>query len=527
MAAPPPSQQPAPAVDTCFFQPQIGDRSSTNYAYTDLPGRLIVRDIVLFFRCAWALPHLFFPFTRTNSAELSELEPTLANFHSLAIHLILSALQLSALISLPWLFPLPVWVAAALVAGFLLVNRALCSLLDGPGVEFHSDPKYAPALPEHAHEQWIYINGVMTGSHWMQTNINRLAVTFKRPILGIHNKTYGLLLDILECLIQRNLGYATTDVRVCYQIIKQKLYNPQYSKIVLILHSQGGIQGSLILDWLLQETPQDLLSKLEIYTFGNAASHFNNPHRRVSTERQARKAALAASNDPAGLATPPQASDLTRVTDPCDPPIRAIRHIEHYAHARDFVALWGVSHFAASPPPVVCPHTKEAAPELLSSSSSQDAIGHVMIPRFAGRLFVRAGPLGTGHLLVRHYLDGMFTLREEKDENGVPLGVADGDGENEFMESEVALSGGVCENGTRRGEGNGSDLGLDQGGGEVNGLSPVRERRRGRGTEGEGKKVQARMKVKELSRLWQYRNGRSPEDVAPSSGKGSNRVARG
>jgi hypothetical protein len=26
-------------------------------------------------------------------------------------------------------------------------------------------------------------------SHWMQNSLNRLAVTFKRPVLGVHNKT--------------------------------------------------------------------------------------------------------------------------------------------------------------------------------------------------------------------------------------------------------------------------------------------------------------------------------------------------
>ncbi|KAL1838425.1 hypothetical protein VTJ49DRAFT_2677 [Mycothermus thermophilus] len=350
MAKPSPSRQAA--GDTCFFGSQIGGRSSTSYAYTDLPWRLMVRDVFLFLSCAWSIPYLFWPITPTDPAELSELDPTWANFHAVAIHIVLCALHLYALISLPLLFPLPVWAAAALVIGFLLVNKAICSFIDGHQVEFHSDPKYAPALPEHAHEQWIYINGVMVGSHWMQTNINRLAVTFKRPILGIHNKTSGLLLDILECLIQRNWGYATRDVRFCYQIIKQKLYNPQYSKIIFILHSQGGIQGSLILDWLLQETPQDLLAKLEIYTFGNAASHFNNPHRSAKTETLARNNALAASTDDIQLAsaghlrTSPLDS-LTTTTaaaaaaHPCDPPTRAIRHIEHYAHARDFVALWG------------------------------------------------------------------------------------------------------------------------------------------------------------------------------------------
>lgn len=105
----------------------------------------------------------------------------------------------------------------------------------------------------------------------MTNNLNRLALTFKRPVLGIHNKTWGIIFDVIECLIQRNFGYATRDVREAYKAVKEHLYNPGLSKVVFILHSQGGIEGGLVLDWLLQELPQDLLAKLEVYTFGCAA----------------------------------------------------------------------------------------------------------------------------------------------------------------------------------------------------------------------------------------------------------------
>lgn len=64
--------------------------------------------------------------------------------------------------------------------------------------------------------------------------------------------------------MQRTFGYATDDVRLCYAAVKEKLYDPQYSKVVLILHSQGGIEGGMVLDWLLQEMPQDLLAKAEV-----------------------------------------------------------------------------------------------------------------------------------------------------------------------------------------------------------------------------------------------------------------------
>ncbi|EAQ83304.1 hypothetical protein CHGG_09708 [Chaetomium globosum CBS 148.51] len=164
-----------------FFGSQIGGRSVINYGYTDMPWKLMAWDIYNFFKFFWAIPYILWPLSPADSAELT----------------------------LPALVVLPVWTAILFITLFFLVNRILYSLLNGEGVEYHSDPK----------------------SHWMQSNLDRLAVTFKRPILGIHNKTSGILFDVVECLIQRNWGYATKDVRVCYQIIKQKLYSSQYSKL--------------------------------------------------------------------------------------------------------------------------------------------------------------------------------------------------------------------------------------------------------------------------------------------------------
>lgn len=372
----------------------------------------------------------------------------------------------------------------------------------------------------------------------------------------------GILFDIVECLVQRNLGYATYDVRICYSIIKEKLYNPQYSKVVFILHSQGGIEGSMIIDWLLQELPQDLLCKLEVYTFGNAANHFNNPHRYIRAQAQALKNPALASVDATcvvedgtagGLTSSPVATDregaassdvdptiapaqrhpsnlaLRSETSSADPALlsdRAIGHIEHYAHTTDFVALWGVLHFATS--------ARGPKPGM---------------SRFIGRVFARASARG-GHQFCQHYLDGMFPLVCDKD-TGLPardestgkyLGCADGNGENEFMESEVVVGVEGSEMETAReameiswlGGGGGSDGSRDRTAAETEvevhagGGSPVEARRgrqRSRVPAG-GYAVPAKMKVKDLSRLWQYRNGKSPEEKPPLLARGPDGVVR-
>ncbi|PFH55636.1 hypothetical protein XA68_17910 [Ophiocordyceps unilateralis] len=236
--------------------------------------------------------------------------------------------------------------------------------------------------------------------------------------MGIHNRTSGVFFDVVECLIQRNFTYATADVRLCYKLLRDVLYDPAKTKVVFILHSQGGIEGGLVLDWLLQEMPQNLLSKLEVYTFGNAANHFNNPRRRASWQA---------------------------IGD------RAIGHMEHYAHNTDFVALCGVIHFSA-----------------INRTKTGEA------PRFLGRIFNRSTGRG-GHLLNQHYLDGMFPLKKDA-QTGQFIGA---DEENEFMD-ELVVQGG----------GDGSD---ENNNNNNNNYNSVR--------------------VRDLSRLWRYRNGRSPTEA--------------
>ena len=405
--APRPPQLPAMAATV--FGSQAGGKSVINYCYTDLPWKLMASDMYQFCRLAWAIPYVLLPMRPCGSGDLDELAWTRKNAFCVAVHVVLVVLQLLFLLSLPLALLLPVWTVGLGVLGFFVLNHVLCMLLNSRDIEFRSEPEYAPARPEHAREQWIFLNGVAVGEHWMQSNLNRLALTFKRPIRGIHNRTSGILFDIIECLVQRNFQYATSDVRMCYSLIKETLHDDRYDKVVFILHSQGGIEGGLVLDWLLQELPQELLSRLEVYTFGCAANHFNNPRRHVHSEaerrgmreraagtdvgpplngraegrpRRSRQPADIVPSAPAVAALAPALITETSSSRPSKISDRVIGHIEHYAHTFDFVALWGVLHFTS------------AAPKSRT------------MPRFIGRVFARASDRG-GHQFNLHYLNGM------------------------------------------------------------------------------------------------------------------------
>jgi hypothetical protein len=219
------------------------------------------------------------------------------------------------------------------------------------------------------------------------------------------------------------------DVRDAYPVIKQALLEDKYNKVVLVLHSQGGIEGGLIIDWLLDEVPQDLLDQLEVYTFASAANHFNNPYIRASHLKSAHTQGGSARKS------------------------KVIRYIEHYANSDDFVSRFGVLNFA------------------------------YIRNRYMGRLFVQDA---SGHMLNQHYLDTMFA----SDADGRTLD------ENDFMDSEVRFP--IEQLGER---------GNEEGVISTIRCSHGRSEDDIRDNYGCDKRP---IKVKDLSRLWLYRNGMSP-----------------
>jgi hypothetical protein len=247
----------------------------------------------------------------------------------------------------------------------------------------------------------------------------------------------GVLFDLAECLIQRCFAYATGDVRSAYVLIKEALLDPAVEKVVLVLHSQGGIEGGLIIDWLLDELPQDLLHQLEVYTFGNAANHFNNP--------------ICSCRSPVETQSSGRDSSTRR----------SVGYIEHYANREDPVSWLGVLRF-------------------------------VNIPnRYLGRLFIRPG---SGHLMNQHYLDNMFTLGSDRKVLK----------SNPFMDMTVEAKPEI--NIQSRGAGSG----LQGSFGEPleATLTPMVKSERGVAIDETDHQT---LRVKDFSRLWQYRNGGSPE----------------
>lgn len=152
------------AVATTFYGSQVGSSSTKIHAYTGTPLELLRHDIVTAFKFITYMPYIIFPLQPMASGPFSELYPASAgNICAVGLHVLLICLQLPFLLSIPfWIF-FPVWYVLVGCVVFGLLIRGICTLLNGDGIEYPSNPKYAEVKEEHKHEQWVFLNGVAVG----------------------------------------------------------------------------------------------------------------------------------------------------------------------------------------------------------------------------------------------------------------------------------------------------------------------------------------------------------------------------
>ncbi len=184
----------------------IAMESSKPLPYTTSPLRLIWVDTILFFRITLVLPitagllSIVLPVFPLRSGALDELYPSAANIYAITLHTILIIAQLGFIFSLlpPALCGLPVPFYAAYLIGFVAINHAVSGLLNGRPKSYTSQIDLS-GWSSHDDEKWFFINGVAVGQTWLQNNLDRFALTFRRPIYGIQNYTWVTYKDTVSC----------------------------------------------------------------------------------------------------------------------------------------------------------------------------------------------------------------------------------------------------------------------------------------------------------------------------------------
>ncbi|CAG8805242.1 12712_t:CDS:1 [Racocetra persica] len=140
-------------------------------------------------------------------------------------------------------------------------------------------------VEEHNDERWFFINGVMVNNHWLDENCKRLEHRFNRGVTGIFNSSYGIFLDTAETILARSFDDESIPVRWASWNIFKALKDENIKKVRLIAHSEGSVIANLVIKklyWELSYSEKDaysenLLEKLEVYTFANISREFINP----------------------------------------------------------------------------------------------------------------------------------------------------------------------------------------------------------------------------------------------------------
>ncbi|CAG8640283.1 7370_t:CDS:1 [Dentiscutata erythropus] len=140
-------------------------------------------------------------------------------------------------------------------------------------------------VEEHNDEKWFFINGVMANKHWLDENCKRLEHRFNRGVTGIFNSSYGIIWDTAETIVSRSFDDETIPVRWASWNIFKALKDENVKRVVLVAHSEGSVITNLVIKklyWELSYSEQDdyneqLLKKLEVYTFANISREFINP----------------------------------------------------------------------------------------------------------------------------------------------------------------------------------------------------------------------------------------------------------
>lgn len=134
--------------------------------------------------------------------------------------------------------------------------------------------------------------------------------------------TYGPPFDLATLLLQRSFHPPTTSSRILYSQLRTSLLDPKVNRAVVLAHNTGALPTSEALARLHADIPADKMSKLEIYTFGAAASEFVMP---------------------VGGGESKKGSPLHGHAEfACER--RGAPHVEHFAHASDPFAQLGVLH---------------------------------------------------------------------------------------------------------------------------------------------------------------------------------------
>jgi hypothetical protein len=188
-----------------FIPSQIGVRTQTPMPIYSVPHKLLWADIILCFSKGAFFLGIFRPWRLGSKSEpYDELYLSVKNAKSVILHAIMYISQSIFLLSLPFFLIFPVSWLLVYILGCWGIHQISYYLLNGSTIKVEPSAHIIPK-EKHDSEYWVYLNGVSVGKDWMQSNVDRLSLTFGRRVHGILNPTDGIIFDLIQCLVRFSL----------------------------------------------------------------------------------------------------------------------------------------------------------------------------------------------------------------------------------------------------------------------------------------------------------------------------------
>ena len=129
----------------------------------------------------------------------------------------------------------PLW---WLIWGYRLLMVSLQNLLRLLPIEWGLWPIQKKAVFNRVSKKPItfFVNGICVDKHWLRLNCDTLSQHLGEDVVGIHNKSYGLIVDLVECILQRDLRFYTESAITAIEAVTHAL--EQGRQVKLIGHSQ-------------------------------------------------------------------------------------------------------------------------------------------------------------------------------------------------------------------------------------------------------------------------------------------------
>ena len=151
-----------------------------------------------------------------------------------------------------------------------------------PGTPLSQIPGVTPKNNPNPSETILYVNGIGDDKNKQANSLQTIADTTGAKIIGVHNATEGMAADVLQC-VKDKLDKGTNPA---VDTMADTLYKELKAghSVHIMAHSQGGLITSRALDHLYnrlrvedgmsQGDAQKLMGKLQVETFGAAATHY-------------------------------------------------------------------------------------------------------------------------------------------------------------------------------------------------------------------------------------------------------------